>query len=64
MYFRLKDFLELGSDGREAGGGWLDISGGDDGATGTGTTGDDGGGSFETTISDAGDDIVRARGWG
>ena len=48
--------MEFGSTGgTAAGGGNETCSGGEEGITGW--TGDDGGGSFETTISEAGDAI-------
>ena len=56
-YFRLKDFLDIASVG---GGGSRGISSSSEGSADLemGGTGDDGGGSVETMISDAGDDIV------
>jgi hypothetical protein len=51
----LKDFLEFGSTGREAAGGSVISSGGDDGFRGCRGGDGGGGGSFETTISDAGE---------
>lgn len=59
MYFLLNDFLELGSTGVGAmteGGNVISSTGGD---TWIGCISDDeGGGSFETTISEAGEAIV------